>query len=70
VPRWRAISDGWTKIEAPMIVPATIATAFVRVSAGDSSATPVILLVQRFTRFRVPRDVGILVARHRAPSAG
>ena len=67
VPRWRAISDGWTKIEAPMIVPATIATAFVRVSDGASSATSVILLGHRFKRFRVHMDrFGIPIARHRA----
>ena len=58
VARWRAISDGWTKIDAPMIVPTTIATALVRVSAGDSWATPVILLGQELTRwirFLTPR---------------
>ena len=33
----RAISDGWTKIDAPMIVPTTIAIAFTRVSARGSS---------------------------------
>ena len=34
--RVRAISDGCTKIDAPMIVPATIAVAFTRVSEGRS----------------------------------
>jgi hypothetical protein len=39
VSRWRAISDGCTKIDAPMIVPATIATAFRRVNGRGSSAS-------------------------------
>jgi hypothetical protein len=37
VARWLAISEGCTKIEAPMMVPATIAIAFTRVNAGFSS---------------------------------
>jgi hypothetical protein len=38
VSRWRAISDGWTKIDAPMIVPATIAVALTRVRERGRSA--------------------------------
>jgi hypothetical protein len=36
---WRVISDGWTKIDAPMIVPTTIAVAWVRPRDGRREDT-------------------------------